>query len=276
MRLIRVSRDYESLYLHLFGDETMRIIAGDRLSLRLSDRRCIGASPPDEAWRPCPDNASPVSGSRCSSCLSASHIVPCLRCTGERCFNRPRRSSCLEEESHFIYLASFAPGSIKVGVSWRNRVELRLLEQGARAGLVIGNDDGQQVRRIESQIRRLGISDRLSPAERLGYLKEEASPELLASELREEAELIRMRIMTPVPLSIPIRLRRQPAIAATTSLLSPSDGLIIEGEVEQLAGTLIVFRSQAKTWALDAHSLLGYRVEAAAAGQECVEQLMLI
>lgn len=57
------------------------------------------------------------------------------------------------EEPHVVYLAAFGNGLIKVGISLKKRVRIRLLEQGARAATILKEcANAYLAREIESQI----------------------------------------------------------------------------------------------------------------------------
>src|ERR1035437_9835934 len=131
------------------------VSVGDEVAIEVTrERSCIGYRAPDSgSLTPCPHGEKSISASQCLDCLTDAHILPCLRCTGERCANPLRRGDCVQPENHAVYLAAFGPGIFKVGVArWERRFE-RLAEQGARLALIVARDDGQQVRRVESQFR---------------------------------------------------------------------------------------------------------------------------
>ena len=67
----------------------------------------------------------------------------CIKCRDRRGFNPAfyhanslsARQEKINQNPHFVYLAYFAPGVIKVGISQEERGIRRLLEQGARLAL---------------------------------------------------------------------------------------------------------------------------------------------
>ena len=240
-------------------------------------RNCIGYRPPGaQSLIPCPDSATGISSTQCPSCFEKALILPCLRCTGERCRNPARRESCVRPDNHALYLASFAPGVIKVGVTrWERRQE-RLAEQGARAAIICGRDDGQMVRRAESQIKRLGVPDRLQPREKLRLLTVACDVAQMEQELVEVLAGLKRRMHASwiEPEQIPM-----PSIDVLSSvprLLEPKPGMALRGEVMAISGqTLLVRNDSNEIVALEVTSLAGYQMSALAEEQGSNGQLAL-
>ncbi len=71
----------------------------------------------------------------------------CLKCRNRTGFNLAfyhadsvsAQQEKINQQPHFVYLAYFAPGIIKVGISQEKRGIRRLLEQGRTAGLETGD-----------------------------------------------------------------------------------------------------------------------------------------
>ncbi|PSQ43746.1 DUF2797 domain-containing protein [Halobacteriales archaeon SW_7_68_16] len=113
---------------------------GAELAYDLGERRCAGAVDGTD-HHACDRDDAP----RCDGHTST---WVCARCTG----------TCLKDEMdchdrHVVYLAGFAPATVKVGVTraWRFRVRLR--EQGAdRAAHLRTVSNGRIAREIEAEI----------------------------------------------------------------------------------------------------------------------------
>lgn len=129
----------------------------EEVALTLGRRGCAGR------WDrgrhvPCDSDEAPL----CARCGGGA-TDPCVMCRGE-C--RKPEKTCLEP--HSVYLAVFAPGAVKVGVSRARRLETRLAEQGADAGFEIARlPDGEAARRMEASLRarypdRMSFEDKLS------------------------------------------------------------------------------------------------------------------
>ncbi|MFB0522784.1 MAG: DUF2797 domain-containing protein, partial [Candidatus Bathyarchaeia archaeon] len=110
-----------------------------------------------EPWkdiRPCPSESKVRKGHRCLSCYQADLVHPCLICDGTKCAAEPSvRESC-QEATAYVYLASFGPNRLKVGVAHKTRIPQRWIEQGANLAkrIVVGN--GIEARRFENALHR--------------------------------------------------------------------------------------------------------------------------
>lgn len=232
-------------FRHLDGSSSEQLLrVGNELSLHGSERRCIGARLPGQRQlSPCPQRARLQRGSQCEQCVARAMILPCLRCTGERCSNAARRERCVQPDNHLLYLASHGPGLVKVGVARRERHEQRLLEQGAAAALLLAAADGREVRFLETQIRRLGLRDRFSPAERLAAATHSHDAQLLVRELQTIAEGLRRRLPGGwLPEPQPVALPAPPQLARLPRLLS-AGRLQLDGEITALLGTLAIVQA---------------------------------
>lgn len=97
-----------------------------------------------------------------------SQCVQCQRKTGfNPAFYNANSVSPQQQERnaqpHFLYLAHFAPGVVKVGISWSKRGIRRLLDQGARSYLVLKEYPNAHIaRQYEAKIASLpGIAESL-------------------------------------------------------------------------------------------------------------------
>lgn len=183
----------EQVLFHVKGLQTLE--PGTGLNYRLSrERWCIGFDAPDGQTHSCPKSERAVQGAQCMDCFYSAQIAPCLRCNGMTCGNPARRAGCVFED-HFVYLALYAPGMFKVGVTRAHRLETRIKEQGALGAIAIAAAGGQEVRRIEKAIS--GKDPQRWP-EKVNLSALLASPWMQPQEceqqLREEAERIAERV----------------------------------------------------------------------------------
>ena len=273
------------LHLDLRDSDPQPVLAGAEIAVELAGaRECIGSRQPGEDPVPCPQHATGASSNQCPECFERSLMLPCLRCDGERCANPARRADCVQPENHAVYLAAFAPGMYKVGVARWERRQQRLAEQGARAAIIIARDDGQLVRRVESQIKRLRgetgeplIPDRRNMHEKLHGLTQAGTQEQLAAELRDVWPLIRPRVLgtflaDPEPVTLP-ELER---LALIPRVISAHADLRLRGTVSAVCGqTIIVDSDSGEQVAIDASGLVGYRIRALGADEVGVGQLAL-
>lgn len=110
----------------------------ETLSFALDDRHCAG-NRDDGTHVPCSRESAPY-------CDEHESRWPCARCTGTCAMPI---EAC--HEQHAVYLAAFAPATVKVGVTRSWRLETRLREQGAdRAAHVRTVKNGRIARQLEA------------------------------------------------------------------------------------------------------------------------------
>lgn len=106
----------------------------------------------------------------------------CLKCRDRTGFNPAfynadsvsAQQEKINQNPHFVYLAYFAPGVIKVGISQEERGIRRLLEQGARLALKLETFSSALIaRQYEAKIAGLGgIMETVSASKKLGMIKQ--------------------------------------------------------------------------------------------------------
>lgn len=135
----------------------------------------------------------------------------CIKCRDRRGFNPAfyhanslsARQEKINQNPHFVYLAYFAPGVIKVGISQEERSIRRLLEQGARLALKLETFTSALIaRQYEAKIAGLdGIMETVAASKKLGLIRRTldavAAEQALANTL--------MRIQQKLGLDFPNR-----------------------------------------------------------------------
>lgn len=135
----------------------------------------------------------------------------CIKCRDRRGFNPAfyhanslsARQEKINQNPHFVYLAYFAPGVIKVGISQEERGIRRLLEQGARLALKLETFSSALIaRQYEAKIASLsGIMETVAASKKLGLIRRTldavAAEQALANTL--------MRIQQKLGLDFPNR-----------------------------------------------------------------------
>jgi hypothetical protein len=117
----------------------------------------------------CPDRAQTGPAyEQCRSCQQRTGFNPAF-------YNATSVSPQQQERNqqpHILYLAQFAPGVVKVGISLASRGMGRLLEQGARSCVVLRTfPDAHQARDAEARIARLpGIAETIQVRQKLQFL----------------------------------------------------------------------------------------------------------
>lgn len=121
----------------------------------------------------CPNGAEvDRSASKCPECDNSDRLKYCVRCTGKQCFVKDNSvlSRCAHE--HFVYLAFFPNNIVKVGISHGRRKYARLLEQGALYSFLIAScQSGKAARQLESEIKSMGIRDKVTSDFKIHNLK---------------------------------------------------------------------------------------------------------
>ncbi len=157
------------------GDEIKRReLFGQDLSLEFdfSTKYCTGWVDFDNhCSQICPDSAT-VDGK----------YENCLKCRDRTGFNPAfynadsvsAQQEKINQNPHFVYLAYFAPGVIKVGISQEERGIRRLLEQGARLALKLETFSSALIaRQYEAKIARLdGVVETMPIHKKLELIKQ--------------------------------------------------------------------------------------------------------
>ena len=156
------------------GDEIKRReLFGRKLSLEFdfSTKYCTGWVDFDNhCSQVCPDGAT-VDGK----------YENCLKCRNRTGFNPAfyhadsvsAQQEKINQNPHFVYLAYFAPGVIKVGISQEKRGIRRLLEQGARLALKLETFSSALIaRQYEAKVASLsGIMETVAASKKLGLIR---------------------------------------------------------------------------------------------------------
>lgn len=102
------------------------------------------------------------------------------------------------ESPHVVYLAYFAPGKIKVGIASKGRMAIRLLEQGARAAVILREyADAYQARNLEKHLHETkNIPDNFKSLDKLKFMSECAYK--FEDALSNLKEIISMIEITPI------------------------------------------------------------------------------
>jgi hypothetical protein len=210
-------------------------ISGE-VALVLGKRGCVGRWD-GEVHVPCDSDQAPA----CERC-GAGVTDPCVMCRG---ICRKPDKTCLQE--HSVYLAVFAPGTVKVGVSKTLRLERRLAEQGADTGFEIARlPDGEAARRMEASLSsrfpdRMSFQDKLASGLQENALKTVTDSYPAIRAMRFE-HFSRDLWMTPI-------------------VLKPHEGMAIGGRTLGVKGQALVLEKLGTLYAINLDSLAGYDCE---------------
>ncbi|MFD0633923.1 DUF2797 domain-containing protein [Catenulispora yoronensis] len=134
------------------GDLRLKaLMPGTRLALTWSGRRrCVGWTAPGTGRTACADDAGIDTASKlaqCPACQSRDHGLAVAR---DRVTDDGR--------TYQLYLAWFAPGMLKVGITAEQRGVARLLEQGAIGYTLIATGPLPAIRRAELTLSSAGLA----------------------------------------------------------------------------------------------------------------------
>lgn len=144
------------------GHPTLVAVDGEREHLRVltpghhlalswtGPRRCVGWWAPGTGRTPCPDGAQigpSATLAQCTFCQNRDHGLAIAR---DRIVDDGR--------TYQLYLAWFAPGMLKIGITAELRGDARLLEQGAIGYTVIATGTLPAARRAELTVSGTGLA----------------------------------------------------------------------------------------------------------------------
>ena len=178
-------------------------VLGQELSLAFdfSAKYCTGWVDFDNhCSQVCPDSAT-VDGKygNCLKCRNRTGFNPAFYNADSVSVQQEK----INQQSHFVYLAYFAPGVIKVGISQEKRGIRRLFEQGARLALKLETFSSALItRQYEAKVASLsGIMETVAASKKLGLIRR--TLDAVAAE-RALADTL-MRIQQKLGLDFPNR-----------------------------------------------------------------------
>jgi Protein of unknown function (DUF2797) len=236
-----------------------------------AERRCIGYHPPEGGPpRLCPDWSAlpPGRDSQCDLCETLEARREIVVSDGSRPPTGPHAAYLLS--SHEVYLAAFAHDVYKVGVAGGGRARIRVLEQGAPAGLVIARaTDGMAARRLEHSVGQLGVRERVAVRTKLKLLYPPPNAAALLGELRAALDRLAERLPGGWPDEVervdpPDPLDNTPALHLDALDVQPQPARpppqgTLRGQVVAASGSLLVMREpQVSLWGESAAPLEAY------------------
>lgn len=166
------------------------------ITFNLTQRFCIGWRDMTSGERSiCPDHQMITSKyEQCPACQRRTGFNPAFYHAASVSAQQEARNL----EPHILYLAHFGPGVMKIGISHANRGYARLLEQGARSAIVLGEFTTAHIaRQYEAQIASLaGVVEAVQANKKAGlavrpYDSLAAERELIAMQKHIETSLDR-------------------------------------------------------------------------------------
>lgn len=248
------------------GDEIKRReLFGQDLSLEFdfSTKYCTGWVDFDNhSSQICPDSAT-VDGK----------YENCLKCRDRTGFNPAfynadsvsAQQEKINQNPHFVYLAYFAPGVIKVGISQEERGIRRLLEQGARLALKLETFSSALIaRQYEAKIARLdGIVETMPIHKKLELIKQPFDRADGEEKLRQKLLEIEQKIGVSFPKSelIPCEDYFYTTGVDLTRVVLMKDQNQLAGRVRSIIGPILIADYDGQLLAYNVKKFIGYQAQ---------------
>ncbi len=248
------------------GDEIKRReLFGQDLSLEFdfSTKYCTGwVDFENHCSQICPDSAT-VDGK----------YENCLKCRDRTGFNPAfynadsvsAQQEKINQNPHFVYLAYFAPGVIKVGISQEERGIRRLLEQGARLALKLETFSSALIaRQYEAKIARLdGIVETMPIHKKLELIKQPFDRATGEEKLRQKLLEIEQKIGVSFPKSelIPCEDYFHTAGVDLARVVLMKDQNQLAGRVRSIIGPILIADYDGQLLAYNVKKFIGYQAQ---------------
>lgn len=257
------NRQHQPYFTLQFNDKTDPMpILGEQFSLQfdMSTKYCTGWFDFDQRINmPCP-TSSEIEG-RYEAC------VACQRKTG---FNPAfynttaisQQQEKINQQPHNLYLAYFAPGIIKVGISQKERGIIRLLEQGARLGIILETFGTAIVARsYEAKIAKLfDIKEHVNRKQKQKLLQHAFDESAASEELYRTVQKIEKVLGFKFDHTQLISLQKfyAPAKVDTASMIKPLNNDRFVGSAIAMIGSFCITEHQNQTWLYDLKDFTGH------------------
>ena len=248
------------------GDEIKRReLFGQDLSLEFdfSTKYCTGwVDFENHCSQICPDSAT-VDGK----------YENCLKCRDRTGFNPAfynadsvsAQQEKINQNPHFVYLAYFAPGVIKVGISQEERGIRRLLEQGARLALKLETFASALIaRQYEAKIADLsGIMETVTASKKLGLIKQPLDTAAAERALADTLARIQQKLGLDFPNCQLIMCEDyfQTASVDPTRIILMKDKPQLVGYVLSVIGSIAITEYDGNLLGYNLKKYIGYRAQ---------------
>lgn len=215
---------------------------------------------------PCPDAATlPSQFDHCRHCQNKTGFNPAFYNANSVSPQQQARNAT----PHFLYLAHFAPGVVKVGISWAERDIRRLLDQGARSALIIKTYPTATVaRQYEAKIAALpGIAETLQVKAKHKLMHQPYDPTAAAAELLAARQRVQKETSLTPDDNLPLYL--DPYYLAEKTLAQPIivQEPTISGHCIGMIGSTLLMEQDGQQFGLCLHDVTGYRLAISEAEQ---------
>lgn len=238
---------------------------GTILTLRFdtSQRFCIGWGDIATGERfTCPELQSiSEKYEQCSSCQQRTGFNPAFYHATSVSTQQQARNA----EPHILYLAYFSPTIIKVGISHAARGNARLLEQGARAAIILDTFPSADIaRQYEAKIAALpGIVETVQVRKKAEAMRTAHNQQIAEQALLRTVEMIKDSLGTTFTgnaiYTFESHYFPHEPLALHTAI-DTSEQAIISGNVAGMLGTFLFCKQQDTTVFIPLKKFIGYKV----------------
>lgn len=242
------------------------------LEIDLGDRYCIG-------WHDlktgedflCPENSKvDKKYEQCPQCQKRTGFNPAFynAADGDISKQQIERNS----QPHFVYLAYFSDEVVKVGISFAGRGNARLLEQGARAALILGEFSSANVARsYEEKISKMPeFCENVKASAKIKLLEQDfsfdrASNILLAAKTRIE-ERLKVKFDQNKPMNLDNFYSLESKISSGEIILASDcqqnyNKIIFSGILKAQVGYILLAEQQHEIIAIPLRKFTGYKIK---------------
>ncbi len=232
------------------------------LSFDLSQRFCTGWHDMETGSDyPCPESAQTSKKySTCPACQKRTGFNPAFYHATTISPQQEARNA----QPHCLYLAYMGKDYIKVGISWEQRHIRRLLEQGARAGIILDTFPSALIaRQYEAQIANLSnIHETTLTRVKLDLLATPFDVNIAKQQLTSAKEYIEQSLsVTFNSTDVLLFDAYYSQNTIITDDLTPLANPQISGYVEALIGDILVTQYEDRRLALPLKQYFGYPIE---------------
>lgn len=247
------------------GEIKRRELFGQDLSLEFdfSTKYCTGwVDFENHCSQICPDSAT-VDGKyeNCLKCRDRTGFNPAFYNAGSVSAQQER----INQNPHFVYLAYFAPGVIKVGISQEERGIRRLLEQGARLALKLETFSSALIaRQYEAKIASLdGIVETMPIHKKLELIKQPFNRATGEEKLQQKLLEIEQKIGVSFPKSelIPCEDYFHTTGIDLTRAVPMKDQNQLAGRVRSIIGPILITDYDGQLLAYNVKKFIGYQAQ---------------
>jgi len=240
-------------------------LLGRKLSLEFdfSTKYCTGwVDFENHCGQACPEQA-----------IAETKYENCIKCRDRRGFNPAfyhanslsARQEKINQNPHFVYLAYFAPGVIKVGISQEERGIRRLLEQGARLALKLETFTSALIaRQYEAKISALdGIVETMPIHKKLELIKQPFDRADGEEKLRQKLLEIEQKIGVSFPRSELILCEDYFHTAGVdlARVVLMKDQNQLAGRVRSIIGPIFITDYDGQLLAYNVKKFIGYQAQ---------------